>query len=376
MAGSDSQRSETPEDTLRATITAPFKAIASKSAQRAYLGTLFFLVTVFSLLGVSIVSYWVFYYNYVPQISLERLVHLQFGDGHPTGSALIGPELAHSQAYDVTVILYLPRTPSNLAAGNFMVDLALLEGTHGAMANVSSSTIMRSRRPAILTYSSRLVDTARRISRMPLYMLNWKREADTLKIPMMERVEFMKGRKHIPGTARLEIESDERMQFYKAMIRFDARFSGLRWLMYNWRILSFVTFSSMFWLTSVAATSAVWMALSSSSALEDTVPEIEKAESEDNGGSVKDESEDDDHFGLSEEIIQKRERSLTRVIKEEEEIEESTMIEPLMPVNLGNTTEAGEASASTQSRPRSDADIQGHRRMLRRKSPVIKDPKD
>ena len=31
------------------------------------------------LFAAAAVAYWVFYFNYVPQIGLERVVHLQFG---------------------------------------------------------------------------------------------------------------------------------------------------------------------------------------------------------------------------------------------------------------------------------------------------------
>ncbi|EER26515.1 hypothetical protein D8B26_003101 [Coccidioides posadasii str. Silveira] len=367
MAESDSEKGIKPRNPLMATITSPFKTVVSKPAQRAYLGTLFFLVTIFGLLVVSIVSYWVFYYNFVPQISLERVVHLQFGHGNPFGTAVIGPELAHSQAYDISVILCLPRSPVNLAEGNFMVDLALLEEPQDLVANISTPAIVRSRRSAILTYSSPLVETTRRVSRMPFYVFNWKREAEALTINMMERVEFPKDKKHIPRSLRLEIQSRERMHFYTATVRFDARFAGLRWLMYNWRVLSFVTFSSMFWLASVAATSAVWLGLNSVQQQTQIKPKIEKTDSEDDDVSIKEESDDEDHFRVPTTPRGKRAADTAKAIKEEEEIEGSAMIEPLAPETFGATAETGGASASTQSRRRSSLDTQEYGRLQQRK---------
>ncbi|WEW55055.1 putative tubulin--tyrosine ligase pby1 [Emydomyces testavorans] len=294
-------------------------------------------------------------------------------DGHPFGSALIGPELAHSQAYDVSVILNLPRTPSNLASGNFMLDLALLEEHYDSIANISSSTIVRSRRPAILTYSSPLVDTARRVSRMPFYVFNWKREAETLRISMMEHVEFLKGKKHFPGSLRLEIQSREHMQVYTATVRFDARFTGLRWLMYKWRILSFVTFSTMFWLTSVAAASVAWMALSSSSRPHEMEPKIEKPDVEDSDIAIKEESDDEDQFRLSKRIMRGRPKDTAGAVKEEEEIEESTLIGPLAPEQFRDSPELEEVGASTQSRPRSRPNGHEDGRVQRRRSHIPED---
>ncbi len=57
----------------------PFRAAASKPAKKAYLGTVLLITTSIALLCISTIAYWLFYYNYVPQLSLERVVHLQFG---------------------------------------------------------------------------------------------------------------------------------------------------------------------------------------------------------------------------------------------------------------------------------------------------------
>lgn len=73
-----------------------------------------------------------------------------------------------------------------------------------------------------------MVDTARRFSRLPFYVFGWKHEAENLRIMMMERVEFSKGKGRVPGSLRLEIGS-RRMQVYSAVVRFEARFTGLRY---------------------------------------------------------------------------------------------------------------------------------------------------
>lgn len=146
----------------------------------------------------------------------------------------MGTELATLQAYDVTVKLDLPRTPSNLAAGNFMLDLSLFphQSTSSAKAikerNSSTDLIARSRRPAILTYASPMVDTASKLAFMPLYLSGWRREAETVDVRMMEQIEFPRGWRNLPETLRLEIHSDERMQVYNAKVEFKATFSGLR----------------------------------------------------------------------------------------------------------------------------------------------------
>lgn len=79
-----------------------------------------------------------------------------------------------------------------------------------------------------MTYTSPMVDTAKRVSKMPLYLLGWQREAEGLKVNMMDRVEFGRKKGAMPKTLRLEIESEEKIQVYSAVVKFDAKFNGLR----------------------------------------------------------------------------------------------------------------------------------------------------
>lgn len=57
----------------------PFRIAVSRPAWRAYIGAVLFTATSLTLLGFAFVSYGLFYTNYIPQINIERVVHLQFG---------------------------------------------------------------------------------------------------------------------------------------------------------------------------------------------------------------------------------------------------------------------------------------------------------
>ncbi|OJD22801.1 hypothetical protein ACJ73_05850 [Blastomyces percursus] len=374
-----------PSQPLYSKTLAPFieagHTIFSKPARRAYINTVLFALTSLVLFCISVVAYWIFYYNYVPQIGLERQVHLQFGDGHPYGTAALGTELIPAQQYDISVALYLPRTPSNLAAGNFMLDLALVSTTDTSTnTNGETSTeeniIAWSRRPAILTYASPMVDTARRVSKMPLYVLGWQREAEKLKVNMMGRVEFARKRGAMPKMLRLEIRSDERMQVYNAIVRFDAKFSGLRWIMYNWKILSFLAFSSAFWVVSMLLTSSVWIALASQA--EPTFRKRPKLEDEDeeeensSDVSVKEE-EGSDGEDSSSKLIKRRERRMREEpgqIKKEGDTEESAVLQTLAreghsDVEPGTHPAGTSTSAQTAARGNSDPAVQRRRSHVR-----------
>ena len=62
----------------------PVRVATSKPARQTYLNSLLFLIASSILLGLATVAYIIFYFNYVPQIGIERIVHLQYGYQHPS----------------------------------------------------------------------------------------------------------------------------------------------------------------------------------------------------------------------------------------------------------------------------------------------------
>jgi hypothetical protein len=114
-----------------------------------------------------------------------------------------------------------------------MIDLTLYSPETASVLPTTANSqnkISHSRRPAILTYTSPLVDVARRLVRLPLYVVGWRREAETLEVSMLEKVEFARGSRNRPQSLRLEIQSEKKMQVYSARVEFRARFTGLRWV--------------------------------------------------------------------------------------------------------------------------------------------------
>ena len=223
-------------------------------------------------------------------------------NGQPHGTTSLLSTLTSQQAYEVTLFLNLPRTPNNLAAGNFMVDLSLLapqslnvlDTVSSPLSNTSSTILARSRRPAILTYSSNVVDTASTLAGLPWYVLGWKRESEALEVVMFEAVEFAKGSANVPDALRVVIEADEKMQFYEAGVRIVARFGGLRWILYHHRILSFFIFTATFWTSSMLSMLIVWLGLSMYRS--SGPPSLVKEESDKPGTAIKSEPTDSDTF--------------------------------------------------------------------------------
>ena len=209
------------------------------------------------------------------------------------------------------VELHLPRTPGNIALGNFMLDLELLSSAarpsptsyplhpDAAIEVKNESKILaKSSRPATLTYYSQVVDHVNMAAALPLYTLGWKLEAEKLDVRMMEGVEFKRGWRNIPKGLKLEVRTDARnggqFQIYGCKIKFMARFRGLRYVsytkrsflhkttkspgwtyfdrrinvlifsrsfMYKHRIVSFILFTTTFWIVSTTTTLLVYFAL-------------------------------------------------------------------------------------------------------------------
>lgn len=234
--------------------------------------------------------------------SQNHRIDSSFSDSNPYGTATLSSALASLQAYDVTLFLRLPRTPNNIAAGNFMLDLSLLAPDKTASSdivksslysNVSASVLARSRRPAILTYASPIVDTANTLSGLPWTVLGLKKESETLEIDMFEGVEFAKGWANVPQSVKVVVEADEKMQFYEVGLRVVARFGGLRWILYHHRVLSFIFFTTTFWSSSMLSMLFAWFILSSYLT---SSPPTTKPESDTTGSGVKHERSESDAF--------------------------------------------------------------------------------
>ncbi|KAJ6261407.1 Seipin [Drechslerella dactyloides] len=257
-----------------------YSNVTSRTAVKAYLQTILAGIIAALLLGFACAAYILFYLSYIPQISLSTPVHLIYGQetvhfphlplltpsyksakAVPYGTADIPRDiLTHEQHYDVYVSLTLPTSPHNFDAGSFMINLTLFNGDLSQPAMVATA-----RRPARLTYKSQIVQTLDTVMRAPLYLSGWRREQETLEVLLMEGQEFGKGR--VPEFLSIRVgndyASDKAPEAYESHVLFRARFRGLRYFMYNYRIVAFVTFTSAFWMTELFWASVTWLAISS-----------------------------------------------------------------------------------------------------------------
>ena len=149
-------------------------------------------------------------------------------------------------------------TPANTLAG-------LLPSSQDV--SEKGKIVARSRRPAILTYASPVVDTVSTLTWLTFYLFGWSSESERLRVPIFEGVEFDKGTANLPQgiTVVLEAFHGESirhvLQVYECRMNIVARLRGLKWIMYHHRILSYVVFTGCFWAASVMSFAVTYMAV-------------------------------------------------------------------------------------------------------------------
>lgn len=247
---------------------------------RTYLRTLLLLITSTLLFAAAVIAYTSFYYSYIPIRGLSVPVYLQFDHGAaqasqkwPHGVASLHG-LVTRQKYDVRVDISVPRSRTNLDAGNWMLDLELRapassgggaiknilgwdesSSTESESTNTPSTSLAHARRPALLTYRSWPTEHLHRLLRLPVYLTGFGTESETLRISMLEGVYFHAA---APTSLRLELRSRSPLEVYTARVEIVARLEGLRRIMYKYRVGSAIVFIALFWATEMGVVVLTW----------------------------------------------------------------------------------------------------------------------
>ncbi|XP_057661331.1 seipin isoform X1 [Diorhabda carinulata] len=207
-------------------------------------GTVIALITAL-LVWLSIFMYVAFYYVYVPAVSHERPVHLKFKPCGATDQYTVEKKaicsfpsahvkltkkqqlLINGQAYKIHLNLEMPESPANRELGMFMVCVEFM-GKNGNLLNNSC-------RSAMLHYRGLILDTLYKLFFSPFYILGSAEEKQTVKIELFADYEE---REDEPVTdIFIEIQT-RNIEVYSAKFTVDAQFSGLRYVMFHWPVVS------------------------------------------------------------------------------------------------------------------------------------------
>lgn len=156
------------------------------------------------------------------------------------------------QDYDISVTLELPRSPANLARGNFMIALHLVGDGQpvDVLRPEGRDTLHTSMRAAIVPYTDPLVSLASRVLFLPYHIFVPASETVTLAVPLVERLEFRPGAM-APLALVVDVQAGQTLQVYRAAVTITAQLAGLRWFMHTWWVSAFALFTTAFWFCEV-----------------------------------------------------------------------------------------------------------------------------
>lgn len=188
------------------------------------------------LLAIACVSYIVFYNSYIPQTS--RVLPVYFQHQPHALEAAVPIEETQDNSYEMKLSLRLPFNEYNQQLGNFMVSI-----------HVDDQTITR---PAIVPHESSLVATARTLFSLPFLLLGLMSESIEVIIPLYEGS---------LTSSTIALSVDKPLRVYSSVLMVNAQFNGLRYLIWNYRVTSFVVFSAVFWSVEMTMMTAVFLYL-------------------------------------------------------------------------------------------------------------------
>jgi seipin len=180
-------------------------------------------------------------------------IHLQYGYGpNPYGVASL-PNIKDNQAYDISVSLTLPRSPSNIDRGNFMIALSLLDKPGTAVSPpISDHDHTQFTTPSLFA----------RLLFLPARLLFPSSSSCTvsLTVPLVGRLSFPSG--SVPSALFLELQAGQSLRVASASVTVTAQLSGLRWLMHHYRVSAFLAGTAAFWGCEVVSMAVAWLVLS------------------------------------------------------------------------------------------------------------------
>ncbi|XP_018566875.1 seipin isoform X2 [Anoplophora glabripennis] len=219
------------------------KAGVNNVREILFRGTVIALITAL-LVWLSIFMYIAFYYVYVPTISHERAVHLKFrpcgtGDSYKIIKGICSFPSAHvqltnrqqllmmGQPYKIHLDLDMPESPTNRELGMFMVCVDFRGKRGQLLANSCRSTMLH--------YRGFMLDTIYKLIFSPFFVFGTAEEKQNVHVELFSDYEE---KEHEPVTdIYVEIQS-RFIEIYSAKVLVNAQFSGLRYVMFHWPVLS------------------------------------------------------------------------------------------------------------------------------------------
>ncbi|XP_076066279.1 lipid droplet biogenesis associated protein seipin isoform X2 [Oratosquilla oratoria] len=211
-----------------------------------------FTCTMVVMFWVSLFLYSSFYFTYMPQETINFPVYFHYSScgkepgicsnpvsSVPIGDNIVRSKLMHGQKYQIVLDLEMPESPSNQHVGMFLVS-AELKGEDGFKLHKISRSVM-------LRYKSPLLQNLSTMVFAPLLLYGACEEKQVLSTELFDKYEERQDAELME--VLLEVES-RHVEIYSARLRIHAMYSGVRYLMYYYPIMSAIAGvgTSMFFL--------------------------------------------------------------------------------------------------------------------------------
>jgi len=233
--------------------------LLSGEAQRRFLSLFIFFIILFAMLIMSILGYCLFYFLYIPQIAHSLPVYFQYYDdiAQPIAEVDLSNKswrqsgiLTGGQYYNVLIELNVPDSQHNYDLGNFMINISF--------KNAMNETVAYSSRPCIVKYKSFVQKNIETIVKTVPLFFDVAQESQTIHLPLFES--FMED-EEVATTKAIITLSNKSLHLNNAKLNFEARFHGLRYYMYHWKLLTAVLLISVLMFWEIVITFLLWRSI-------------------------------------------------------------------------------------------------------------------
>ncbi|CAL1613628.1 unnamed protein product [Knipowitschia caucasica] len=222
----------------------------SQARQRILQGFVVISVTLF-FLWVAAFLYGSFYFSYMPKATYSTPVNYYYRtDCETPGSFLCSYPVANvslmknkkhvltfGQAYQLSLQLEMPDSPVNQEIGMFMVRATCFSQDGGQVASSSRALSASSSHFGVLRYRSDLVRTLETLLLFPAFLTSTVEQKQMLEVELFS--EYTDDPYAPSDTAIIEIMSSK-VQIYSSQLLVHAHFTGLRYLLFRFPLISAV----------------------------------------------------------------------------------------------------------------------------------------
>ncbi|KAF0039809.1 hypothetical protein F2P81_008044 [Scophthalmus maximus] len=212
----------------------------SNTRQRVMRSFIVFFFTLL-LLCLAVFLYGSFYYSYMPMAAFSTPVHFHYRtDCESPTSFLCSYPLANitlmrnkknvltfGQAYQISLQLDMPESPTNQELGMFMIKTTCFSQEGGQVASSARSSMLR--------YRSDLLRTMGTLLFLPAFLTGATEQKQVLEVELFS--DFTDDPYAPSATAVIEILSNK-VQIYSSQLYVHAHFTGIRYFLFYFPVVS------------------------------------------------------------------------------------------------------------------------------------------